>query len=66
MCQSLCLCSMFHCYWISQPLQQLKSYDIGDNIILTRLQQRRQLCKFGAKKGRDQLVFMRADGIERI
>ena len=41
------------CYWISQPLQLLKNCGRGDSSMLTRLQQRRQIRKLGAKNGRD-------------
>ena len=48
------------CYWISQPLQQLKSGDLGDGSRQSRLQRRCQFCKLGAKKRRDLQVFARA------
>ena len=57
-----CVCSMFHCYWISQPLQHLKSGDHGDGSSRqTRLQRHRQFCKLSTKKQRDLQLFVRAD-----
>ena len=53
--------SMFRCYWISQPLHHLNNCELGDNIMLTRLRQRWQLCKLGARQCGDKQVFLRSD-----
>ena len=51
---------MFRCYWVSQTLQQLKNCDLGNSIMLTRLQRRRRFCKLNTKKRRDLQVKARS------
>ena len=51
------MCSLNGCYWtVLQPLQQLRSGDLGDSSRQTRLQRRRQFCKLSTKKRRDLQV----------